>query len=52
VTLNPDEFFKEAHAKLKPVEFATDGVFLCGLAQYPKHLRRPSTRPTARPAGC
>jgi heterodisulfide reductase subunit A len=38
VTLNPDEFFKEAHAKLKPVEFATDGVFLCGLAQYPKRL--------------
>ena len=38
VTLNPDEFFKEAHAKLKPVEFATDGVYLCGLAQYPKHI--------------
>jgi heterodisulfide reductase subunit A len=38
VTLNPDEFFKEAHAKLKPVEFATDGVFLCGMAQYPKHI--------------
>ncbi|KMY68093.1 heterodisulfide reductase [Desulfocarbo indianensis] len=38
VTLNPDEFFKEAHAKLKPVEFATDGVYLCGLAQYPKRI--------------
>ena len=38
VTLNPDGFFKEAHAKLRPVEFATDGVFLCGLAQYPKHI--------------
>ena len=38
VTLNPDEFFKEAHAKLKPVEFATDGVYLCGMAQYPKHI--------------
>ena len=38
VTLNPDEFFKEAHAKLKPVEFATEGVYLCGLAQYPKHI--------------
>jgi heterodisulfide reductase subunit A len=38
VTLNPDEFFKEAHAKLKPVEFATDGVFLCGMAQYPKRI--------------
>jgi heterodisulfide reductase subunit A len=26
----------EAHAKLRPVEFATDGIFLCGLAHYPK----------------
>ncbi len=38
VTLNPDGFFKEAHAKLRPVEFPTDGVYLCGLAQYPKDL--------------
>jgi len=38
VTLSPDEFFKEAHVKLKPVEFATDGVFLCGIAHYPKHI--------------
>ena len=38
VTLSPDEFFKEAHVKLKPVEFATDGVFLCGMAHYPKHI--------------
>jgi heterodisulfide reductase subunit A len=36
VPLNPDQFFKEAHVKLKPVEFATDGVYLCGLAHYPK----------------
>ncbi len=38
VTLSPDEFFKEAHVKLRPVEFATDGVFLCGTAHYPKHI--------------
>ena len=38
VTLSPDEFFKEAHVKLKPVKFATDGVFLCGTAHYPKHI--------------
>ncbi len=38
VTLSPDDFFKEAHVKLKPVEFATDGVFLCGIAHYPKHI--------------
>ncbi len=36
VPLSPDIFFKEAHAKLKPVEFATDGVYLCGMAHYPK----------------
>lgn len=36
VTLSPDLFFKEAHAKLKPVEFSTDGVYLCGMAHYPK----------------
>jgi heterodisulfide reductase subunit A len=38
VPLGPDNFFKEAHAKLKPVEFATDGVYLCGTAHYPKHI--------------
>jgi heterodisulfide reductase subunit A len=36
VPLNKDGFFLEAHMKLRPVEFATDGVFLCGLAQAPK----------------
>lgn len=38
VTLSTDNFFKEAHVKLKPVEFATDGVYLCGTAHYPKHI--------------
>ena len=38
VGVNPDDFFKEAHVKLKPVEFAADGVYLCGLAHYPKHI--------------
>jgi heterodisulfide reductase subunit A len=36
VTLGPDNFFQEAHVKLRPVEFATDGVYLCGIAHYPK----------------
>jgi heterodisulfide reductase subunit A len=36
VTLSPDLFFKEAHAKLRPVEFAADGIYLCGIAHYPK----------------
>ncbi len=38
VPINEDGFFVEAHAKLRPVEFATDGVFLCGLAHYPKPI--------------
>ena len=39
VTLSPDGFFKEAHVKLRPVEFSTDGIYLCGLAHYPKFIQ-------------
>jgi heterodisulfide reductase subunit A len=39
VALSPDTFFKEAHVKLRPVEFGTDGVYLCGLAHYPKFIQ-------------
>ncbi|MBT3219031.1 MAG: CoB--CoM heterodisulfide reductase iron-sulfur subunit A family protein [Proteobacteria bacterium] len=38
VAMNPDGFFQEAHVKLRPVDFAADGVFLCGAAHYPKHM--------------
>jgi heterodisulfide reductase subunit A len=38
VPLGPDGFFQEAHVKLRPVEFAADGVFLCGMAHNPKHI--------------
>jgi heterodisulfide reductase subunit A len=38
ITLNDDGFFVEAHPKLAPSEFATDGVFLCGMAHYPKPI--------------
>jgi heterodisulfide reductase subunit A len=38
VPLDADGFFLEAHVKLRPVDFATDGVFLCGLAHYPKDI--------------
>ncbi|MDH3259119.1 MAG: FAD-dependent oxidoreductase, partial [Deltaproteobacteria bacterium] len=38
VSLGPDDFFREAHVKLRPVEFATVGVYLCGMAHYPKHI--------------
>jgi heterodisulfide reductase subunit A len=38
VPLDADGFFLEAHVKLRPVDFATEGVFVCGLAHYPKYL--------------
>jgi heterodisulfide reductase subunit A len=38
VPLGQDGFFLEAHVKLRPVDFATDGVFVCGLAHYPKDI--------------
>jgi heterodisulfide reductase subunit A len=38
VPLGQDGFFQEAHVKLRPVEFAADGIYLCGTAHYPKHI--------------
>ncbi len=38
VTSDHAGWFLEAHQKLRPVDFATDGVFLCGMAHYPKPL--------------
>jgi heterodisulfide reductase subunit A len=38
VPLDADGWFLEAHQKLRPVDFANDGVFLCGMAHYPKPL--------------
>jgi heterodisulfide reductase subunit A-like polyferredoxin/coenzyme F420-reducing hydrogenase delta subunit len=38
VPLNSDGFYVEAHTKLRPVECATEGVFLCGLAHSPKGI--------------
>jgi heterodisulfide reductase subunit A len=38
VPLNDDGFFLEAHMKLRPVDFATDGIFVCGLAHSPKTI--------------
>jgi len=31
-------FFLEAHAKIRPLDFATDGIYLCGAAHFPKNL--------------
>ena len=36
VPVNEDGFFVEAHVKLQPIDFATKGVFVCGLAHSPK----------------
>jgi heterodisulfide reductase subunit A len=36
VPLNEDGFFVEAHVKLQPIDFATKGVYVCGLAHSPK----------------
>ncbi len=38
VPQNDDGFFAEAHVKLRPNDFATDGVFVCGLAHAPKPI--------------
>ncbi len=37
-SMNPDGFFQEAHVKLRPVDFGAEGVYLCGMAHYPKHI--------------
>ncbi|NPV53173.1 MAG: CoB--CoM heterodisulfide reductase iron-sulfur subunit A family protein [Firmicutes bacterium] len=38
VPLDDNGFFLEAHMKLRPVDFATEGVFLAGLAHAPKSI--------------
>jgi heterodisulfide reductase subunit A len=38
ISQNADGFFAEAHVKLRPNDFATDGVFVCGLAHAPKPI--------------
>ncbi|HDQ98725.1 MAG TPA: CoB--CoM heterodisulfide reductase iron-sulfur subunit A family protein [candidate division WOR-3 bacterium] len=38
VPLNADGFFLEAHMKLRPVDFATEGVYMAGLAHFPKFI--------------
>jgi heterodisulfide reductase subunit A len=38
VPMNEDGFFVEAHAKLAPCDFASAGIFLCGMAHYPKPI--------------
>ena len=39
VAINQDGFFQEAHVKLRPVDFSAEGVYMCGTAHYPKHIK-------------
>ncbi|NHI93069.1 MAG: CoB--CoM heterodisulfide reductase iron-sulfur subunit A family protein [Candidatus Lokiarchaeota archaeon] len=47
VPLNEDHFFLEAHVKLRPVDFATEGIFVAGLAHAPKSIRECITQANA-----
>jgi heterodisulfide reductase subunit A len=38
VPLSKDGYFLEAHMKLRPLDFATEGIFLAGLAHWPKFM--------------
>ena len=38
VAMDGDGWFLEAHQKLRPVDFATDGMFMAGLCHYPKPM--------------
>jgi heterodisulfide reductase subunit A-like polyferredoxin len=37
-SLDADGFYLEAHVKLRPVDFSSDGLFMAGMAHYPKFL--------------
>jgi len=39
VPLDKNGFFLEAHVKLRPFDFATEGIFLAGCAQWPKNIQ-------------
>jgi heterodisulfide reductase subunit A len=39
IPLNAEGFFTEAHAKIKPVDAPTEGIYLAGLCHYPKPLQ-------------
>ena len=47
VPRNDAGFFIEAHAKLRPVDFASDGLYLAGLAHYPKSIPETISQATA-----
>ncbi len=47
LTINSAGYFVEAHMKLRPVDFTTEGVFLAGLAHYPKPIDESIAQATA-----
>jgi heterodisulfide reductase subunit A-like polyferredoxin len=47
VTVNSYGYFMEAHMKLRPVDFTTEGVFLAGMAHYPKPIDESIAQATA-----
>jgi heterodisulfide reductase subunit A-like polyferredoxin len=47
VPTNQDGFFLEAHVKLRPVDFATDGVYMCGMCHTPKFSEESITQANA-----
>ncbi len=51
VPMDSDGFFAEAHVKLAPSNFAVDGVFLAGLAHYPKPIDESIAQAQAAAAG-
>jgi heterodisulfide reductase subunit A len=44
VPLEANNFFLEAHVKLRPMDFATDGVFVCGAAKWPVDITESITQ--------
>ncbi|WP_413831251.1 FAD-dependent oxidoreductase [Desulfobacula sp.] len=50
ISQNEDHFFAEAHVKLRPNDFAIDGMFLCGIAHGPKTVGESITQARAAAA--
>ena len=44
VPLEENQFFLEAHVKLRPMDFATDGVYICGAAKWPVDITESITQ--------
>jgi heterodisulfide reductase subunit A-like polyferredoxin len=50
VPLNQDNFFQEAHLKLRPVDFPADGLYVCGIGHAPKNVEETITQASAAAA--